>query len=407
MNAARTSQKILTPALIVAALGYFVDTFDIVIFSIVRVASLTELGLSGEMLVQKGLFLLNMQLIGMLIGGVLWGVLGDKLGRSSTLMMSILCYSIANIANGFVTTVETYALCRFISGVGLAGELGAAVTLIMEGLPTKKRGMGALGIIFVGLFGAVTAASFGSELYWRHLYFLGGGMGLVLLFARSMVHESELFLKTKGKNISTGNLFKLFKSREKIKQFVCCFMIGVPHVLFWAVMITLSPEISKEMGITVSVPILLTTYAVCLAFGDMSAMLFSQVLGSRRKSVLTFLTVATFSFVAFYAIGMAGYMTSFVFYITFAFLGFFAGYSLMIPVIAAESFGTNLRVTATSTITNFVRGSGVVLNLGVAQLAHLGLVSATQIIGAIVMIIALLSAYYLKETFYKDMDFLD
>lgn len=399
-------RSFLTPALIVCALGYFVDAFDIVIFSIVRVSSLTELGYSGDALVREGIFLLNMQLAGMLAGGMLWGCIGDRKGRSSALIFSILCYALATIANGFVQTVDQYAICRFISGVGLAGELGAAVTLITEGLPKDRRGMGALVITFLGNAGALCAAIFGGLLHWRYLYFLGGGMGLVLLVARSSLRDSQLFLESKAIQISRGNVLALFSNPRMLKQFLTCFLIGIPHYLCFGVLLTLSPEIAKEMGVSVpvSVSMLLMLYAGFLGFGDVCATLLSQKMKSRRKAVTIFSCVTSLLLVVLYLMPQP---TAFMYYTMFGFLGFFAGYVMLVPVIAAETFGINLRVSATSMTTNCVRGSAIVMNLGVAQLRHLGIVNATAIVAAGVMLLTFWAVYNLRETFHEDMEFFD
>lgn len=398
--------KFFTPVLIVSALGYFVDAFDIVIFSIVRVSSLTELGFSGDLLTQKGLFLMNMQLGGMLVGGVLWGCIGDRKGRSAALIFSILCYSLANIANGFVESIEAYAICRFVSGIGLAGELGAAVTLVMEGLPKNKRGIGAMVVTVLGALGALTAALTGGFLYWRHLYILGGAMGLVLLFARSSIKDSKMFIDAKSKNVSRGNVLDFFKNFRLFKKFIACFLIGIPHYLFFGVLVTLSPEIAKEMGLAepISVTSLLVVYAVFLCFGDLSATLFSQFVKSRKKAVVLFAAIACMALISLY---VSGTKSVTVFYTYFGLMGFFAGYVMLVPVIAAETFGTNLRVTATSTITNCVRASAILMNVGVAHLKYLGIVTATQIVAGIVMTLALVAAFSIKETFSKDMEFFD
>ncbi len=347
-----------------------------------------------------------MQLGGFLVGGILWGAIGDKKGRSAALIFSILCYSLANIANGFVQTIEAYALCRFIAGVGLAGELGAAITLVMEGLPKEKRGIGAMFITALGLLGSVIAALTGGFLSWRHLYILGGVMGLVLLFARSSIKDSMLFIESKSKNVTRGNFLEFFKSFRLFKQFLTCFLIGIPHYFFFAVLLTLSPEIGKEMGVAepVSVRYILIIYGVFLGFGDLSSTFFSQFIKSRKKVIITFLIGASIVALLFYVVDIKSVVA---FYMLFGAMGFFAGYVMLTPVIAAETFGTNLRVTAASTVTNFVRGSAILMNIGVAHLKYLGIITATEIVAGVVMSLALVAAFSLKETFNKDMNFLD
>jgi MFS family permease len=396
----------LTPALIISTLGYFVDTFDIVIFSIVRVPSLTELGYAGDLLTQKGIFLINMQLAGMLAGGLLWGFIGDTRGRSSALLLSILCYALANIANGFVHDVNMYAVCRFVSGVGLAGELSAAVTLIMESLKQKERGYGAMVITVIGGMGALTAASFGHLFYWRHLYFLGGAMGLLLLLARSAVKDSELCAASKSERVTRGDVLAFFRTPRMFRQFMTCFLIGLPHYLFFIIFITLSPEIARAMELpgTISVPTLLMVYAAFLCLGDLSATLLSQFLQSRKKAVTTYVVMASLLLALFY---LWPEKTVITFYVFFGFIGFFAGYFMLTPVITAETFGTNLRATATSLVTNLVRAGAIFMSMGVEHLRHLGILSATQIVSAVVLGLTLWAAFSLKETFHKDMNFFD
>ena len=181
-----------------------VDMYDLFLFSINRVSSLKSLHISGEQLLADGIMLLNLQMAGMLIGGIFWGIMGDKKGRLSVLFGSILIYSIANIGNGFVTTVTQYAVLRFIAGFGLAGELGAGITLVTEILPKERRGYGTTLVATVGIMGALLAY-FVSHLFdWRTAYFIGGGLGLILMILRVRVFESGMFMKLKEKNIKTG-----------------------------------------------------------------------------------------------------------------------------------------------------------------------------------------------------------
>src|SRR6187402_2881858 len=202
------SSKLLTPIVIVAALGYFVDIYDLLLFGIVRKASLTDLGIIGDANRDAGEFLISMQMYGMLLGGIFWGILGDKKGRLSVLFGSIITYSIANIANGMVHSVEAYAFWRLIAGVGLAGELGAGITLVAETLPKNKRGYGTMIVASVGLTGAVVAnlvyQIFGD---WRLCYYAGGVLGLLLLFLRVSVRESGLYKQVVSQDEARGNFF--------------------------------------------------------------------------------------------------------------------------------------------------------------------------------------------------------
>ena len=244
------ARSLFSIPVIVAALGYFVDIYDLLLFSIVRVPSLHALQVPDDQLLSKGIYLINMQMAGMLIGGIFWGILGDKKGRLSVLFGSILLYSAANIANGFVTNIDQYALLRFIAGIGLAGELGAGITLVAEVLPKEIRGYGTSLVASVGVLGAVLAY-FVADMYdWRIAYFIGGGLGLALLVLRFNVFESGIFKHIKEKNTSRGNFFMLFTSKKRLLKYLRCIMIGLPIWFVIGILITFSPEFGKAIGLT-------------------------------------------------------------------------------------------------------------------------------------------------------------
>ena len=240
---------IFNTAVIVAALGYFVDIYDLILFSVVRVQSLTDLGVSAAENLDKGVLLINMQMAGMLIGGILWGILGDKRGRLTVLFGSILLYSLANIANGFVQTLEQYAILRFIAGVGLAGELGAGVTLVSEVLPKEKRGLGTMIVATVGVSGAVLAFWVGDFFGWRNAYFIGGGLGLTLLFLRVSVYESGMFKNLQDATVNRGDFFSLFTDKQRLKKYLMCIFVGIPLWYVIGILITFSPEFGKSLGV--------------------------------------------------------------------------------------------------------------------------------------------------------------
>ena len=199
------ASSILTAGVIVAALGYFVDIYDLLLFGIVREKSLSSMGYSPADVHKYGVLLINIQMLGMLAGGVFWGVLGDKKGRLSVLFGSIIIYSLANIANGFINDVNQYAILRFVAGFGLAGELGAGITLVAESLPVEKRGYGTMIVAVVGVSGAVFAGLVSHVLgNWRSCYFLGGALGLALLILRISVYESGLFTDYAGERGPEG-----------------------------------------------------------------------------------------------------------------------------------------------------------------------------------------------------------
>lgn len=279
-------KKLFSLPVIVAALGYFVDIYDLLLFSIVRRPSLISMGVPEDQLFQKGEFLLQSQMTGLLVGGLIWGIMGDKRGRLSVLFGSILLYSLANIANGFVTTVDQYAILRFIAGIGLAGELGAGVTLVSETLPSNLRGYGTTIIATVGLMGAVVANFIWKTTEnWQLCYFIGGGLGLLLLIARISVFESGIFLQIKQKKVERGNFLQLFKKRSRLIKFLGCIFIGLPIWYAIGILITFSPEFAKALSITgniVAGDAVMFSY-LGLAAGDLSSGFISQKIGSRKK----------------------------------------------------------------------------------------------------------------------------
>lgn len=403
-------KKLFSLPVIVAALGYFVDIYDLLLFSIVRVTSLKSLGVSTQQgLLDKGIFLINAQMAGLLVGGILWGIMGDKRGRLSVLFGSILLYSLANIANGFVTTVDQYAVLRFIAGIGLAGELGAGITLVSEILPTRLRGYGTTIVASVGLFGAV-AANLVAHLvkdHWQIAYFIGGGLGLILLITRISVFESGIFLKVKEQTTDRGNFLKLFTSRDRLSRYLSCIFIGLPIWFVIGILITFSPELSREIrftGTIVAGNAVMVSYLGLVA-GDISSGLLSQYFKSRKKIVLLFILI-TVVFILLYL--FAPIKSISFFYVCCFSLGFGVGYWALFVTIAAEQFGTNLRSTVATTVPNFIRGTVLPLTIAFQFLASkVGIINSALIIGVSTIVIALIALRSLKETFGRDLNFLE
>lgn len=400
--------RAVTLTIIVASLGYFVDVFDLLLFSIVRVQSLKDLGVAEANLMPLGIYLINVQMAGLLIGGILWGIWGDKLGRVSVLFGSILMYSLANIANGFVTTVDQYAILRFIAGIGLAGELGAGVTLASELLPRNWRGIGTTFIASIGVAGAVFAVVVAELTDWRTAYIIGGCMGLCLLVLRLQVKESSLFkiMKLKKKEISRGNLLLLLKPRL-LKKYIAVILVGAP---LWAVvglLITFSPEFAKDFGMT-DIPKAGTSVMFCyigLVIGDTFSGLLSQFLRSRKKAVALFL-IMTGGFSCLYAWGPHTSLD--VFYTLCLLLGIGVGYWAMFVQMGAEQFGTNIRATAATSIPNMVRGSVIFSTFAFTALKpELGVTNAGLAVVFGLLILAFIALGSLKETFNDDLDYLE
>jgi putative MFS transporter len=402
-------RKLFSIPVIVAALGYFVDIYDLLLFSIVRRPSLISLGVSEAELFNQGEFLLRVQMAGLLVGGVIWGIMGDKRGRLSVLFGSILIYSLANIANGLVTTVDQYAWLRFIAGIGLAGELGAGITLVSEVLPSRLRGYGTTLVATVGLMGAVLANYISKTFEWQTAYFIGGGLGLLLLIARVSVLESGIFLKVKEQSVQRGNFLQLFTRGERLGRFLSCILIGLPIWFVIGILITFSPEFARELGFTDSIQAgdaVMFSY-LGLAAGDMSSGLLSQWFRSRRKIVFVFILI-TLGCVLLYLYPL-GHTTTY-FYTSCFLLGFGVGYWALFVTIAAEQFGTNLRSTVATTVPNFIRGTVIPLTIAFKFLrndAGLGMVMGALLVGLATVAIALMALRSLQETFGKDMNFVE
>jgi MFS family permease len=409
------AREILKPAVIVGALGYFVDVYDLILFAIVRRASLQDLGFSGDQVLAQGLHLLNLQMLGMLLGGIAFGILGDRLGRLTVLFGSILLYSVANIANGFVHSVEAYGLCRFIAGFGLAGELGASITLVSEVLSKEARGYGTMLVAAVGVFGAVIAGLVADQVKWQTAYFIGGGLGLILLVLRVSVAESGMFkqIKKSSAQVSRGNFLCLFTNWKRFLKYLRCILIGLPNWFAIGILITISPEIAKALQIKGEIN---AAHAIAFAytgitFGGFASGFFSQQLRSRKKIVFAFIL---FTFAAMVAYFLAVGQPAATFYFIMLVLGVGVGYWAGFVAIAAEQFGTNIRATVATTVPNFIRGSVVLLNYAFNFLkSHniggvpIGIVNSAAIVGTACILIALWALRGLDETHGKDLDYIE
>lgn len=403
----RKASSVFSIAVVVAALGYFVDIYDLLLFSIIRKPSLTSLGLSPDLVVTKGELILGIQMVGLLVGGIIWGVMGDKRGRLSVLFGSIILYSVANIVNGFVQNVEQYATVRFIAGLGLAGELGAGITLVSELLPKEKRGIGTSLVAGIGLTGAVLAFFVSQEFDWRICYYIGGGLGLLLLLLRISVFESGMFHHVKQLPVSRGNFFMFFNNSKRFKKYVLSILIGLPTWYVIGVLVSFSDKFAEEFGITEKIsPGKAVMYAyAAIAVGDVLIGLVSQWLKSRRKALYIFYAISAL-FILLYFLQGSGSASKM--YIICAGLGFGTGFWAIFVTMGAEQFGTNLRATAATTIPNMVRGA-----LPLTLLLFNGLRSVTDyvtggwITGVIIMLISGCAIITIDETFGKDLNYVE
>lgn len=408
MKELKSLDKSVMLAVLVAALGYFVDIYDLLLFSIVRVNSLKSLGIPEDQLLEKGVLLINVQMAGLLLGGIIWGVLGDKRGRLSVLFGSIFLYSVANLLNGFVQTVDQYVVLRFIAGIGLAGELGAGVTLVAEMMPRHLRGYGTSFIASVGIMGAVVASLTADFFDWRVAYFVGGGLGFLVLLLRVGVTESGLFHKMKNQShVVRGNFLSLFQQKDIFLRYLCVILVGVPLWYIVGILVTFSPEFGRAMGMT-ELPSAGKAVLFCYlgaSFSDFFSGLLSQWVQSRRKVILYYLIAMIFIVAwhfSFASVSMAA------FYFSCALLGVASGYWAIFVTVAAEQFGTNIRSTVATTAPNFVRGAVIPLALLFQSLAaSWGVIQSGIAVGALTIVIAFISLYYLEETFHKDLDYLD
>lgn len=392
---------------VIGALGYFVDIYDLLLFGIIRKTSLRSLGLSEEMVLTSGEFIISIQMVGLLLGGIIWGVMGDKKGRLSVLFGSILLYSIANIASGMIQTVNQYALLRFIAGVGLAGELGAGITLVSELLPKEKRGIGTSMVAGFGLTGAVVAYFISKEFDWRVCYYIGGAMGLLLLILRISVFESGMFKQVKEMNVSRGNFFMFFTNRERFYKYAKSILIGLPTWFVIGVLVTFSDQFGTRMGIAEAVDpgkAIMFAY-IGISLGDIAIGFVSQALKSRKKALFIFY-VLTMIFMVMFFLQKGGSATTM--YLVCAGLGFATGFWAIFVTMAAEQFGTNLRATAATTVPNMVRGSLPLIIILFKWLREItDFITGGIITGILVMVIAWIAVYFTKETFSKDLMYIE
>lgn len=402
----KRSDSIFTIAVLVAALGYFVDIYDLLLFNIVRVDSLTDMGLTAAQVKSEGEFIISIQMIGLLIGGIIWGMMGDKRGRLSVLFGSIVLYSVANIVNGFVHTPNQYALVRFVAGIGLAGELGAGITLVAELIHKDKRGLSTSLVAGVGLTGAVVAYFVSQSFHWRTCYFIGGGLGFCLLFLRITVFESGMFNETKELDVQRGNFMMFLNDRKRFKKYMLAILIGLPTWYVIGILIAFSNNFATEFGIKEPVlPKKATLFAyIFISIADLLIGFISYWLKSRKKALYIFYVLTIVSVILYFnqhngtAAGM---------YWICAAMGFATGFWAIFVTMAAEQFGTNLRATAATTVPNMVRGALPLMILLFKWLQTItgNYATAGWITGAIVMAIGLTAVWFTEETFGKDLNY--
>ena len=397
---------------IVAALGYFVDIYDLLLFGIVRIPSLESMHLDPA---TTGTSILNWQMIGLLLGGILWGVLGDKKGRLSVLFGSIITYSLANIACGFLPQIDfmdkglAYMLLRFIAGVGLAGELGAGITLVSETLPKELRAIGTSLVAGFGLLGAVVA-NFTVELSgdWTIAYWVGGAMGLCLLLLRVGVVESGMFHETKAnKDLKKGSFLMFFNDWGRFTRYMKCIGIGLPTWFCIGILAMLANEFGGALGIKEDIkPGMAIMWAyIGISVGDFSSGFISHYLKSRKKAIFWMML---FTLLGVILLLFSGVKTAKMYYFYCVWLGLGTGYWAMFVTVGAEQFGTNIRATAATTIPNMVRGTVVGMTLFYAYLKPtMDIIYAGAVVGLVCFFLGIYATLTVPETHDKDLDFND
>jgi putative MFS transporter len=398
---------------LVASLGYFVDIYDLQLFNIVSKKSLAGIGITDPAQISiydYALFLWQMG--GMLVGGVLWGIIGDKKGRKNILFGSILLYSLANIANAFVVNIDQYIFVRFIAGLGLAGELGAAITLVSEVMSKEKRGYGTMIIVTMGALGAVAVAfiswlnvSFFGLQNWQTMYLIGGGLGLLLLGLRMGTFESQMFDSVKEKAIQKGNFFMLFTNKARFKKYLACILIGLPVWYCVGVLVKFSEQFAATndvQGVVTTGFAIMFVY-VGLSIGDLVSGLLSQMFASRKKVVLGYLLFTIAISVTFL---FSKGISSQTFYLLCFLIGCGSGYWALFVTMASESFGTNIRATATTTVPNFVRGAVIPITLSYKAIeVYAGNIGSALVMCVICLSLAIIGVMALPETFGKDLNY--
>ncbi|MES2426899.1 MAG: MFS transporter [Bacteroidota bacterium] len=401
----KTSTSIFQLAVIVSALGFFVDTYDLLLFAIIRKPSLASLGLNPADILSKGELLISVQMIGMVIGGIIFGILGDRKGRLKVLFGSILLYSIANILNGMVGTLNQYIILRFIAGVGLAGELGAGITLVSELLPKDKRSTAAGFIAGFGLFGVVAASAISKMVDWRMCYYIGGILGFILLLMRIQVQESTIFKQVQETTISKGNFLMFFNDRKRFAKYMQCILIGLPVWYIIGILVTFSDQFGKAMGINGVEPGTAIMYLyMAIAAGDFSVGWLSQRLQSRKKTLFIFYGIAML-FTVLYFLQSGG--SPAWFYFICAGLGYGAGLNVVYITSSVEQFGTNLRASAGISIPNMVRGTLplMILLFKFTRELFKNYLTGGWVTGLIIFAIGITAAWFLDETYGKELDF--
>ena len=406
----KKSPSLFNLAVIVGALGYFVDVYDLLLFSIIRIPSLKSLGLSMEEIDRTNI--LNIQMLGLLIGGIIWGILGDKKGRLKVLFASIILYSLGSIANGFVHNVTQYTVVRFITGLGLAGELGAGITLVSEIMPKEKRGLATSLVAGIGLSGAVFAyfikVQFGSSAQgWRTCYFIGGGLGFLLLLLRVGILESGMYKNIEGQHVRKGAFIMLLNNGKRYKKYLTAILIALPNWFVIGILLTFSNKFASLMKVRDPIDpgkAIMVAYAA-ISIGDILIGFVSAWFKSRKISLWIFNIITVIGVIWFF--NLQGATGNTVYWVC-VILGFGTGFWAMFVTMAAEQFGTNIRATVATTVPNMARGSlALVALLFQSLIPSQGYFKAGWVTGIIVFAVAFVALAFTEETYGKELNYIE
>ncbi len=404
--ATELSNKLFNATVLIASLGYLIDMFDMFLYNMNRVKSLTDLGLSGDALTQAGLTISNWQMGGFLVGALIWGITADRFGRKFALFPSILLYSLGSLACAFVQDIQLYGILRFVTALGLAGELGTGVALITEKLNAAKRGYGVITFISLGYIGVIFAGICTETVDWRTAYIIGGIAGLALLLTRTLVGESHLFTTSLSQEASRGNLWLVLKNPQSLGYYVGGILLIATGVFLPQVLWTLSPEIAKAMQVTgtVKASVMIALGMITGIIGNITVIYLSEKWRSRKKATMPFLILGAVS-LSIYLIWQPTNLITF--YAVNVAMGLVFGIWTITALWAAEHFGTNIRATVASTTPNFARALTIPMNLAYVAFKPWGTVYAISIIGAIVYGLALIGWYLMRETHGRDLNYVE
>ncbi len=320
-------------------------------------------------------------------------------------------YSLANIACGFLPyfpekhLVYQYAALRFIAGIGLAGELGAGITLVSESLPKNLRAIGTSVVAGFGLMGAVVA-QLTVELAggWNISYIIGGILGILLLFLRISVSESGIYKNIEQQSVSKGNFLSFFTNKDRFIRYLKCIAIGLPTWYCIGILAVLANQFAPELGIKDLSPGKAIMWAyIGISAGDLASGFISHLLKSRKMAIF-YMLIFTIIGVAIMLFGNTDTETKY--YIFCVWLGLGTGYWAMFVTLAAEQFGTNIRNTATTTVPNMVRGLLPVMILAFDFFKNdFTVIISAALVGLIVFGLAFYSSLTISETHNKDLEF--